>query len=262
MNFNFEAIKSTFDMRDYHICAKSNLPAAYSCPITLEIKNQGQKPTCVAHATSSLLEYHHESQTGKHERFSTEFIYGLRLPTYAYGDGMMIRDALNTLKSYGDPYERDFPGNNDVSVAQDNVTKHFDTIVDLAYPHRISTYYRCDNNDGIKTALMSHGPVIASMKTYIKAYLKKDVYTWDEKDDYGHHCVLIVGWNETGWIVQNSWGSSYGGDGKFILPFNYKLTEAWGITDSVQDDTDIKKPNAFIKFISTICNKLVNFFRK
>jgi C1A family cysteine protease len=109
---------------------------------------------------------------------------------------------------------------------------------------------------------MKYGPVLTSMNTYKGAKLVDDIYTWDAAADYGRHCVLIVGWDERGWLIQNSWGTSYGGDGRFVIPYNYKLNESWGVTDDIQDDTDIKKPNAFIKFISTIYNKIVNFFWK
>lgn len=262
MNFNIEVINSPFDVRDYHINAAQEFPTSFTCPILTKIKNQGSKPTCVAHAVASLLEYHHERQTNSDEKFSTEFIYGLRDVGYYIGDGMVIRNALNTIKTYGDPYEYEFPGNNDLDIARPRVGENFDELTEKAYPHRISTYYRCRNDAEIKTALMQHGPVVTSMNTYKGAKLVDDIYTWDPNADYGRHCILIVGWNEKGWLIQNSWGDSYGGDGRFIMPFNYKLNESWGITDNIQDDKDIKKPNAFIKFISTIYNKIVNFFWK
>ena len=262
MNFNIEVINSPFDVRDYHINAEQNLPASFTCPILTKIKNQGSKPTCVAHAVASLLENHHQRQTGSDEKFSTEFIYGYRGPGYYVGSGMVIRNALSTIKNYGDPYEYECPGNNDLDIAQPKIEASFDSLTDKAYPHRISTYYRCNSDDEIKTALMKHGPVITSMNTYKGAKLVDDVYTWDAAADYGRHCVLIVGWDERGWLIQNSWGTSYGGDGRFIIPYNYKLNESWGITDDIQDDTDVAKPNAFIKFISTIYNKIVNFFWK
>ena len=260
MNLNFEVITSPIDIRDYRICAENDLPAEYTCPNLTKIKNQGSKPTCAAHAVASLVEYHHQRQTNDYEAMSTEFIYGYREPTYHQGDGMVIRNALNTIRQLGDPYERDCPGNHDVAEAKKRVQADLDNLKQLAYPHRVSTYYRCYNEKDIKTALMKHGPVITSMNTYDGAKLVNDVYTWDPKANYGRHCVLIVGWDERGWLIQNSWGNSYGGDGRFIIPYNYKLNESWGITDTIVDDTDIKKPNSFIKFIAEIYNKIVNAF--
>ena len=260
MNFVHEVISSPIDVRDYRINAAKNLPETYDCPITLQIKNQGSKPTCVAHALASLAEYHYKKQFNTSRVFSTEFIYGFRDVGYYVGDGMMLRDALKTLANVGDPFKSECPGNNDYQKAMQNVNDNIEKYRELAYPHRISTYYRCKSNDEIKTALMNHGPVAISMNTYQHAGLENDVYTWDPNDDYGRHCVLIIGWNETGWIIQNSWGKSHAEDGKFTLPYSFKLNEAWGITDSIiDDDTLIRKPNAFVSWMYKVWNALANF---
>ena len=263
-NLNFEVINSTYDVRDYQINADgaANFPDSYQCPETLSIKNQGDKPTCVAHALSSLLEYHYKRQMKTSEPFSTEFIYGYREPTYYQGDGMMIRNGLNTIRKLGDPFQLDCPGNSDVETAKKKVDEDIEYYKGLAYPHRISSYYRCIGTNAIKTALIKHGPVVISMNTYNGAKLKDDVYTWDAAADYGRHCVLIIGWDERGWLIQNSWGKSYGGDGCFILPYNFTINEAWGITDDIQDDdTTVKKPSKFTEFIASALNAIVNFFR-
>ena len=106
MNFINEVIASPFDARDYHIAvASTDFPEEYHCPIFVPVKNQGSYPTCTAHACSVVMEYHHLRQTDEFEKFSTEFIYGLREPGYYVGDGMVIRDALKTMLHYGDPYE-------------------------------------------------------------------------------------------------------------------------------------------------------------
>lgn len=262
MNLQFEVINSPFDVRDYHINAASEFPEAYKCPLTMDIKNQGSKPTCVAHALSSLVEYHYKRQMKTSEPFSTEFIYGYREDGYYVGSGMVIRNGLNTLLKYGDPFQLDCPGNSDLDAAKKKIDEDLEYYQGLAYPHRISSYYRCNNENEIKTALMEHGPVVISMNTYNGAKLKDDIYTYDANADYGRHCVLVIGWDERGWLIQNSWGKTYGGDGCFILPFDFKINEAWGITDDIQDsETTITKPSKFTRFIAAAYNAIVNFFR-
>ena len=262
MNFQVEAIRSSFDIRDYVIKEKQDLPNTYKCPIEVPVKSQGSKPTCVAHGTSSLAEYHYKRQNNNsYKVFSTEFIYGLRDIGYFIGDGMMIRDALKTLKKYGIPFYEDCPGNNDIKEAVLNINNNLDRLVELAYPHRISAYYKCNSQEGIKTALITNGPVLVCMRTYRGATLENDIYTWDPKANYGLHCVFIYGWDERGWLVQNSWGSSYGGDGRFVIPFSYKFKEAWGVSDNITScDVIIKKRNAFLDLIYKGYNKIVNFW--
>lgn len=257
-----EAVRSTFDIRDYTINADTNLPTEYTCPSKVPVKNQGTKPTCVAHAAASLVEYHHKRQhDNNYKAFSTEFIYGMRDVGYYVGDGMMIRNALKTLQKYGTPYKTECPGNNDVKEAMKNVNEKLDTYIELAHPHRISTYYRCTSNDAIKTALVKHGPVLVSMNTYKGAKIVDDTYTYDPKAESGRHCVMIYGYDERGWLIQNSWGTLYAGDGRFVIPFDYKFNEAWGITDEIiSDELNIKKRNKFTDSVYKIWNKIVNWW--
>ena len=32
------------------------------------------------------------------------------------------------------------------------------------------------------------------------------------------HAVLLLGWDEKHWIIQNSWGENFGKDGRILLP--------------------------------------------
>lgn len=257
-----ECRRSTFDVRDYTINASTDLPAEYTCPAKVPVKNQGSKPTCVAHAAASLVEYHHKRQHDNNYRaFSTEFIYGIRDIGYYVGDGMMIRNALKTLQKYGTPYKTECPGNSDVKEAMEKINSNIDTYKELAYPHRISTYYRCNSNDEIKTALVKHGPVLVSMNTYAGAKIVNDTYTYDVSAEHGRHCVMIYGYDERGWLIQNSWGTVYAGDGRFVMPFDYKFNEAWGSTDEIiSDELNIKKRNKFIDIVYKIYNMIVNLW--
>ena len=264
MNMIKEVIASSFDARDYSINAAKNLPETYTCPSKVPVKNQGSKPTCVAHAAAALAEYHYKRQHDNNfKSFSTEFIYGFRDVGYYVGDGMMIRNAIRTLQKYGTPFKTECPGNNDVKEAMENINNNLDKYKELAYPHRVSTYYRCYSNDDIKTAIYKHGPVLVSMNTYDGAKIVNDVYTYNQSKDYGRHCVMVYGWDERGWLIQNSWGTSYAGDGRFVMPFDYKFNEAWGVTDTIIDDeVNVKKQNAFTDFIYKIYNAVVNWFIK
>lgn len=258
-----EVVDSSYDVRDYRIAAEKEFPETFELSKKVNIKNQGSKPTCVAHALSSLVEYHNLVETGKYRKFSTEFIYGTRDIGYYIGDGMMIRDALKTIQKYGDCYYTDCSGNSNVQDAMNKVNEKVEEYRDLAYPHRVGSYYRVKTPEEIKTALMNHGPVVISMTCKEGARIVDDTYTFTEgAKDSGRHCVLIVGWNEKGWIVQNSWGIWYAGDGYFTLPFDFKLNEAWGTIDQEDDYSLLKRKarNKFMNKVYEIINKIVNWF--
>lgn len=262
--FNYNGVvESSYDARDYKIKADSEFPEEFELPYKVSVKNQGSKPTCVAHALSSLVEYHNLIETGKYRKFSTEFIYGTRDIGYYIGDGMVIRDALKTVQKYGDCYYADCPGNHDTADAMNNVNEKVEEYRDLAYPHRIGSYYRVKTPEEIKTALMNHGPVVISMTCKDNAYIADDIYCYpQDAENSGRHCVLVVGWNKNGWIIQNSWGALYAGDGYFTLPFDFKINEAWGTTDQKDDCSLLKRKtrNKFMNKIYKIINRIINWF--
>ena len=262
--FNYNGVvESSYDARDYKIKADSEFPEEFELPYKVSVKNQGSKPTCVAHAVSSLIEYHNLIETGKYRKFSTEFIYGTRDIGYYIGDGMVIRDALKTVQKYGDCYYADCPGNHDTADAMNNVNEKVEEYRDLAYPHRIGSYYRVKTPEEMKTALMNHGPVVISMTCKDNAYIADDIYCYpQDAENSGRHCVLVVGWNENGWIIQNSWGALYAGDGYFTLPFDFKINEAWGTTDQKDDCSLLKRKvrNKFMDKVYEIINRIINWF--
>ena len=258
-----DVIKSPYDVRDYTIKAGTDFPEAFSLEIQVPVKDQGLKPTCTAHALASAVEYHHKRQHQDYEEFSTEFLYGLREKGYYVGNGMSIRDGLTTLLKYGNVFKSDCPGNHDYEKAMERVSANIDKLKELAFPHRISAYFKITNADELKTALMKYGVVVVSMYMHKNARLVKDVYTFDDTKRRGAHCIFIYGWNEKGWLAQNSWGVLYGWDGRFIIPFDFKFIEMWGIIDDV-GEWEMNKPKRgkLIDIVYTVINKVVNLFNR
>ena len=82
---------SPVDLRDYKICAGAQLPDSFELDFSdIKVKNQGSVSSCVAHAMSTILEYHAHSNY----QLSTNFIYGIRKALYnQQGKGMYLRDA-------------------------------------------------------------------------------------------------------------------------------------------------------------------------
>ena len=239
-------VTSPFDKRDYTIKADRRFPNGFSLP-TIPVKNQWSKPTCTAHALASVCEYHYKKQHGKYVKFSTEFIYGLRESGYYVGKGMRIRDGLNTLLKYGNVFESECRGNHNHEMAMILVSKDAGRLKELAHPHRISGYFRINNADELKTALMKHGVVVASMNVNNFPILVKDVYKHNEKMPSGAHAVFIYGWNDKGWLVQNSWGYIFGWDGRFIIPFDFKFNEMWGVTDNITEGNIVKPQRNYVQ---------------
>ena len=249
--------RSKFDIRDYKIKVGSvEFPETFELQ-KIPVKNQGLSPTCTAHAAASLVERHNLKETGKYELFSTEFIYGAQLNTLT--EGMSIREACEILKDYGDPKYEDCPGNNKINKASKNVKDNFDELCKAAYPYRIKGYYRVKTPEEIKTALMTDGPVIFYFATKKHATTLSGVYTYDPNaKSNGLHAMLIVGWDEIGWICQNSWGVTCGKGGYFTLPYDYEICDAFGCIDMENDMSNyiVKKKTK----IRTFFYKAINWF--
>lgn len=258
----FGALKSPFDVRDYKLVASATETFPDTFELTkVSVKNQGNVPSCVAHASSSIVEYHHKRQHSEKKSFSTEFIYGFRDFGYYAGDGMYIRNALNTLRKYGDVPAVELKGNHDWFEAWSNVDSRFDELAEKAYPHRVSSYFRVDDENSVKSALMKHGYVLAGMQWHKGATLTDGVYTPTDKVS-GGHAIVIYGWNEKGWLCQNSWGSNWGNKGRFIIPFGFQFTEMWGITDNITDDIIMPKRSKIRDIFYKFYNVLINLVTK
>lgn len=258
-----DVIKSPYDIRDYTIKPEREFPREFSLD-TVPVKNQGTKPTCTAHALACVVEYHYQKQHNEHKEFSTEFIYGVREKGYNMSDGLSIRYGLNTLLKYGDVYRTDCWGNNTYEKAMKTVYGDFENLQELAFPHRISAYFRLESAEELKTALMKYGPAVVSMYLRKGDKLVKDVYTYPANaKNRGAHCVYIYGWNEQGWLVQNSWGKLYGWDGRFVIPFDFKFNEMWGVADDIVESEIVKpKRNKWLEIIYKIINAIMNMFNK
>lgn len=260
----FSNLVSPYDARDYKIAVTAKeFPETFVLP-KVSVKNQGSTGSCVAHACSSVVEYHNQIQEGTDTVFSTEFIYGYRPAGYYVGEGMYIRDALKTLRKIGDCPLDVLTGNNKCPKAMEKVDANLETCKNAAYPHRISTYAKINKTDEIKQALMEFGYVVVSMPWHEDYKLVNGIYNYTSNKNRGYHCVVIYGWDERGWLVQNSWGKYWGLEGRFIVSFNFKWKEAWAVTDKIIGEGDVVRPadSWFIKTFAPVFNKLANLFWK
>lgn len=76
----------------------------------------------------------------------------------------------------------------------------------------------------LKTAIILNGPCIAGLPVY-----NDSMQFWRGSSLQGGHAIAIVGWNEEGFIIRNSWGTSWGDGGYTILPYEdfKKFFEIW-----------------------------------
>lgn len=261
--FDTGALAPQYDIRDYRLNKSQVIAYLNRFPKNFKlspifIKNQQDKPTCVAHALSELVQWQHYTAAAEKSKFSTQFIYGMRDQMEYKKQGMHIRDALKVLQKYGDVPYSCLAGNDKVDKAIEIVRKHKESLIPIAQPFRISTYYKITTNDELKYALINHGPVVVNMKTYEGYSLdKRFIYQYDQSKKNSYHAVLVLGWQGDLWYLQNSWGKYWGDKGCFYLPmkngFSKVFVQAYGVTDNIKD---IKISKDF--YINKLINKVIN----
>lgn len=240
------AIFSQLDVRDYimkstKIENSKNKIGSYELPI-IRVKHQGNIGSCCAHVLSSVVEYFNYIQHNIKTEMSVGYIYGNRKKTTHKGKGLIIRDALKTLKEYGTVSKELFPYNIEVPEALNKFNQNLDKLYEEGTISRISSYYRVKTENDIKTALRLKYPVVIGIEWYSDMKVVNGILTTKKQTYKGGHCMLLYGWNEQGWKVLNSWGTTWGTKGTCIIPYNMNIREAWAVVDNIKDGIKVKKP--------------------
>jgi hypothetical protein len=263
---SFGAVRSPADVRDYRIACASNetFPAEFELDIP-PVKNQGRVGSCVAHAISSVVEYYSRMYGDEEREMSVGYIYGNRTNSKHKEKGMILREAIAVTCEYGDVIKKMFPDNLEVPEAIEKFEKNVFGLFTDGYKNRISSYYKCKGENEIKTALSKKCPVIFSVRWYKDIKVNNGVIetTAEKKNESGRHAMVIYGWNEQGWKIQNSWGDGWGVEGRAILPYDFTIEEAYGVVDTISENLrmrqieDLRRSNAELQEkISSIIDKL------
>ena len=178
----------------------------------------------------------------------------------------MLRDACKIAADYGDMLLEDCPGNTEVPSCFETAENAFSDVNKLsrASSYRILKYFLCTSAKDIKHALYNYGPVLASIRWYHNYKVTKDgVLSGEEKGSYGNHAIVIYGYTADGFWCQNSWGSSWGKEGRFFLPNRVKIKEARGFVDWNGTD-ELKEPstNGIWNLLYKGLNAIINIFAK
>lgn len=225
--------KSLDDGRDWraeNIYAAGLLPETFSVRDKLgPIRDQGSFGTCAAQTAICIKEYQEFAEDGLLETFSPMFVYAHRTPKDI--SGMYPRDVMEILQKRGSISEKEYPYKGKNRNPQ-NITEK---IYDRARNFTISNYARISTIDALKRALITDGPCLIGMP----AFNSEDIF-WKagiDSNTAGGHAVAVVGYNKKGFILRNSWGTSWGDKGYGLFPY-----EDWGIQWEVWTAVD-KKSN-------------------
>ena len=236
-NFINPMLKSEDDERDF-IFASSNLSTTdRDFPETLDlrpdlmpVRNQGSQGTCFAQSSACMKEWQERKNYGFDGYFSPQFMYNQRDNKYDHDqnndEGMYGRNVMRLLKNIGMCEEKDYPYGK---------IEHKDKIpaklFEKAKVNVIKSYARIHEIDDLKLSLKRNGPALICFPVFNytgQMWIKR------EGDSYsGGHAMTVVGYNEDGFIIRNSWGQSWNGDGYTIYKYEDwgKHWEIWSTVD-------------------------------
>jgi len=236
--------KSEYDKRDYCLAQYQlddiELPKEYIIPNLPKVGNQGATGMCVAFTLAKMKEYQEFIERGKYQLYSPAYIF--MLGHISGGEGMIPRKALQVLKGGGTPNLELFNHLGDY----DYIKSEFDklnsdeqvSIYTQAKEQVIKSYVRLYTIDEIKRVLLENRPVpIGVMVTEKFYHLENNIAHNGGVKKYGGHMILLVGWDNNGFIFQNSWGEEWGIDGRATLAYDYPIMESWGVMDSIPEKT-------------------------
>lgn len=179
------------------------LPSTYSYRDFLsKILDQGAAQICVPCSISAYLNWKENIKNGskRDNKIDLFQIYDIRTNQ---GDGMSFKDAFRFLRHTG------------VNSKVGNL--------------KINEYARLNSISALKSALVMNGPCVGALAVYST---KPKFWEQHEGEELiGYHAISIVGYDEEGFIIRNSWGTGFGDKGYTKLNYNEfdNLFELWTI---------------------------------
>lgn len=200
----------------------------------MPVRNQGSQGTCYAQSAACMKEWQEKHNYDNNEYFSPQFFYNLRSNKYDENtnndEGMYGRDVMILLKTYGICSEQLYPYGK--IEDRDNISVE---IYEKAKLNVIDTYARIYAIDDLKMSLFLNGPSLIGFPVYnyVDQIWKKN----GNETMKGGHAMTVVGYDKVGFIIRNSWGEHWNGDG--YTKYYYKDWGAhWEIWSTV-DKKDI-----------------------
>jgi C1A family cysteine protease len=224
----FNWLPDKIDKRDYiYQPNQVRLPSvvdlrSYCTPI----EDQGSLGSCTGQAIAGAIEMLNK-RNNKPTDVSRLFIYyyeRLIEGTVNYDSGAYIRDGIKACYTYGAPLERLWPHDIGKFRTRPSESANID-----AAQRKVTLYERATDFDACINALSNGYSVVVGFTVYT-SFMTPIVYksgimpypnTKKEKI-LGGHAVLLVGYDNTAqrFIARNSWGTSWGANGYFYMPFD------------------------------------------
>jgi hypothetical protein len=241
-NYDFKTLKNS-------IQGLTIIPLEYTQEV-LNISNQGQVNSCVAHSLASGRAFTEYKQTGQNKIFSKSFIYANRQATDWQNSGMYTEQAMTNLIANGDIQENQWIADEEYLTLKPKFDLVKNSLYPLAYPYRASSYYEIKKDNLREFINDTKFALYYNFEVYINVLVKQSFYTaWnnngiipdaeDSEISYGNHLMRVVGFDKLGRLkCVNSWGTNNPSGGYCYIHFNSNIiNQVMVMIDSVFEST-------------------------
>ena len=233
------------DQRDFPISKLMKIVKKLPISVDLRsgcspVEDQGSLGSCTACASAGLVEYL-DLRRGLVSDASKLFIYYNARAlegTVDYDSGAYLRDVIKTLVNNGACRESLWPYTISKFTEKPTASCYVE-----ALNHQVLGYYRIGTLTEMKSCLASGLPFMFGFAVY-ESFLSDTVeltgkvpMPLKKERMIGGHAVMAVGYRDSDkrFIVRNSWGTGWGMEGYFTMPYAYldsrKLSsDFWTIT--------------------------------
>ncbi len=196
-------------------------------PTCSPVEDQGSLGSCTGNALVGALEFLERKNNTQFIDLSRLFIYyneRVIEGNVSSDSGAEIRDGIKTLKKQGVCSEKKWP----YLISKFSV-KPTPACYKEALNHQITSYHRILTLDEMRTCLAEGFPFVFGFTVYESFETKEVAGTGivnmpkPEEKTLGGHAVLAVGYDdqERRFIIRNSWGTAWGQNGYFTMPYDY-----------------------------------------
>jgi C1A family cysteine protease len=239
------------DERDYKfdvlMAPVAELPETFSLREKMSpVKSQGTRGTCVGFGTTAITEFFNREEyknpvLNLSEEFTFKKCKDIDKVDYNYeGYGSYTRSGAKVLKNFGTCLEKTVPYIDNVAEDYWKTEILPEKSLTEALDYRVKDYVSVPATIiAIKQALITtNAPLTAGFtlyNSYREAKTNGGVIPMkaDGEAVVGGHCMAIVGWTKTHFILKNSWGSGWGDKG--YVYWNYGMTNdihsIWSFVD-------------------------------
>ena len=229
--FGFGYLPDIPDVRDRYYQAPPSIIEKLPTSVDLRpqasypLFDQGSLGSCTANAIGAAIQFCLRKQNKPFFTPSRLFIYYNERKmegTIGSDAGAMIRDGIKSVNRQGSTNEDMWP-----YIIEKFTQKPSDKAYKEAKLHQVIQYSRIVQDlDQMKSCLAEGYPFVfgfAVYSSFFKAQKGQIPMPSPNEQLLGGHAVLAVGYKDdtSQFIVRNSWGTGWGDQGYFYMPYNY-----------------------------------------